>query len=225
MGLSISVTKGKKHKKKKSNKTKPNGDLGKPNGSKVSDELENEEPDGEEQDSKTPTESPGSPQRGEIDYGQPTTNGISRGVEYAPEKSAEAFLGEQGIATEESRTVRDVLRGQITAPAAKDTDARLEALVNERAALREEVAQVRRSLEEIQGKYQDEMGVLRKQLAGTQAEKDQAETQYRNLLGKVNTIRSQLGERLKADAVGLRLLPPLSRSWYDRKTYRRREAE
>lgn len=126
---------------------------------------------------------------------------------------------------DESPTVRDVLLGQNAVPTATDTDARLEALVNERAALREEVAQVRRSLEEIQGKYQDELGILRKQLAGTQAEKEQAETQYRNLLGKVNTIRSQLGERLKADAVGLRLLPPLCRSWYDRKTYRRREAE
>ena len=127
---------------------------------------------------------------------------------------------------DESPTVRDVLLGQnAVVPTATDTDARLEALVNERAALREEVAQVRRSLEEIQGKYQDELGILRKQLAGTQAEKEQAETQYRNLLGKVNTIRSQLGERLKADAVGLRLLPPLCRSWYDRKTYRRREAE
>ena len=126
----------------------------------------------------------------------------------APDKSAEATLGGEGIAAEESPTVRDVLLGPSAALTATDTDARLEALVNERAALREEVAQVRRSLEEIQGKYQDEMGVLRKQLAGTQAEKDQAETQYRNLLGKVNTIRSQLGERLKADAVGLRLLPP-----------------
>ena len=129
-------------------------------------------------------------------------------MEYAQEKSAEAILGEEGIATEESPSVKDVLLGQIAAPTATDTDARLEALVNERAALRKEVAQVRRSLEEIQGKYQDEMGVLRKQLAGTQAEKDQAETQYRNLLGKVNTIRSQLGERLKADAVGLRVFHP-----------------
>lgn len=197
------VSKGKKHKKKKSNKTKPNGGLGKANGSKVGDELENEEADGEEQDSKTPTESPGSPQRGEIDYSQPTTNGIPRGVDDAPDQSAEAILGEEGIAAEESPTVRDVVLGQSAALTTTDTDARLEALVNERAALREEVAQVRRSLEEIQGKYQDEMGVLRKQLAGTQAEKDQAETQYRNLLGKVNTIRSQLGERLKADAEDL----------------------
>ena len=77
--------------------------------------------------------------------------------------------------------------------------------MNERTALREEVAQIRRSLEEIQEKHEDELGSIREQLADTQGEKEQAETQYRNLLGKVNTIRSQLGERLKADAVGLQL--------------------
>ena len=82
-----------------------------------------------------------------------------------------------------------------------DTDKRLEALVKEREALREEVAQVRRSLEEIQEKHDVELSNVREQLKETQGEKEQAESQYRNLLGKVNTIRSQLGERLKADAV------------------------
>ena len=85
--------------------------------------------------------------------------------------------------------------------------------MNERAALREEVAQVRRSLQEIQEKHEDELGSIREQLADTQGEKEQAETQYRNLLGKVNTIRSQLGERLKADAVGLQLRLPLRHLW------------
>ena len=82
-----------------------------------------------------------------------------------------------------------------------DTDARLEALSKEREALREEVAQVRRSLEEIKEKHDEELSSMREQLSETQAEKEQAESQYRSLLGKVNTIKSQLGERLKADAV------------------------
>ena len=96
---------------------------------------------------------------------------------------------------------------------ATETDARLQALVNERTALREEVAQVRKALQEIQGKHEEELGTMREQLADTQGEKEQAETQYRNLLGKVNTIRSQLGERLKADAVGVRRAQPLRCSW------------
>ena len=84
-----------------------------------------------------------------------------------------------------------------------DTDERLEALAKERNALREEVAQVRRSLEEIQEKHELELSSIREQLAETQGEKEQAELQYRSLLGKVNTIKSQLGERLKADAVSI----------------------
>lgn len=84
-----------------------------------------------------------------------------------------------------------------------DTDERLEALARERDALREEVAQVRRSLEEIQEKHEVELSSIREQLAETQGEKEQAESQYRSLLGKVNTIKFQLGERLKADAVSI----------------------
>ncbi len=82
-----------------------------------------------------------------------------------------------------------------------DTEERIEAYAINRDSLREEVAELRRSLEEIQVKHQQELGVVREQLEETQGQKDHAETQYRNLLGKVNTIKSQLGERLKADAV------------------------
>lgn len=83
-----------------------------------------------------------------------------------------------------------------------NTEARLEILVQERAALKEQVSELRRSLEEIQEKHEEGMNSLRSQLDKRSSEKEHAETQYRNLLGKVNTIRSQLGERLKADAVG-----------------------
>lgn len=84
-----------------------------------------------------------------------------------------------------------------------DTEARLDALARERDALREEVAQLRRSLEEIQEKHEEDLISFREQLEETRGEKEHAETQFRNLLGKVNTIKSQLGDRLKADAVGL----------------------
>ncbi len=107
--------------------------------------------------------------------------------------------------TLESKAKRAGLKPQEDAavtPSA-DTDERLEALAKERNALREEVAQVRRSLEEIQEKHEVELSSIREQLAETQGEKEQAELQYRSLLGKVNTIKSQLGERLKADAVSI----------------------
>ena len=154
------------------------------------------------------------------------TNGISGRTNDLSDTSAEMKSQEGRVAEEEPPTSKDISLGdKDTIPAATDTDARLEALVNERAALREEVAQVRRSLEEIQEKHEEELGSVRDQLADTQGEKEQAETQYRNLLGKVNTIRSQLGERLKADAVGVHLPPRLRRSWWYRKTYRRRGVE
>lgn len=84
-----------------------------------------------------------------------------------------------------------------------DTEAKLEAMARERSALRDEVAQLRQSLEELQGKHNEETANLRQELEDTQGEKENADTQYRNLLGRVNTIKSQLGERLKSDAVRL----------------------
>jgi DNA repair exonuclease SbcCD ATPase subunit len=78
---------------------------------------------------------------------------------------------------------------------------RFEALVRDRDTLRAEVTELRKSLEGIQSKHQEDLGSVKEQLEQTQAEKEHAESQYRNLLGKVNTIKSQLGERLKADAV------------------------
>ncbi|KAL9001181.1 MAG: hypothetical protein Q9169_000365 [Polycauliona sp. 2 TL-2023] len=84
-----------------------------------------------------------------------------------------------------------------------DTEARLEALALERSALKDEVTQLRESLEKIQAQHEDDMTIVRRELEERNGEKEHAETQYRNLLGKVNTIRSQLGERLKADAEDL----------------------
>ena len=108
----------------------------------------------------------------------------------------------------EEETLESTTEGVVSTPQkdagvipSADTDERLEALAKERDALREEVAQVRRSLEEIQEKHEVELSSIREQLAETQGEKEQAESQYRSLLGKVNTIKFQLGERLKADAV------------------------
>jgi len=86
-----------------------------------------------------------------------------------------------------------------------DTIARLDAMAKERDSLQAEVAELRKSLEDIQGKHQEELSGVREEVDEVQAGKERAEEQYRTLLGKVNTIRSQLGERLKADAEELSL--------------------
>lgn len=82
-----------------------------------------------------------------------------------------------------------------------DVTQRFDALVKHRDALREEVTQLRQSLEDIQAKHQSEIGDVQTQLQETQSEKEEAQEQYQSLLGKVNTIKAQLGERLKSDAV------------------------
>jgi chromosome segregation ATPase len=86
-----------------------------------------------------------------------------------------------------------------------DATTRLDAMQQERDNLRAEVTKLRESLERLQASHNDEVSGVREELEKSQEEKEEAETQYRNLLSKVNTIRSQLGERLKADAEELEL--------------------
>ena len=78
---------------------------------------------------------------------------------------------------------------------------RFDALVRDRDSLRAEVADVRKSLEDIQSKHAAEIEPLQQRLDDAESKKDHAETQYQKLLERVNTIKSQLGERLKEDAV------------------------
>ena len=89
-----------------------------------------------------------------------------------------------------------------------DISARFGALVQDRDTLRTEVAQLRQSLEDLQSKHREELSDAQTQLQDTQAEKDEAHEQYQTLLGKVNTIKAQLGERLKSDAVAHPDPPP-----------------
>lgn len=84
---------------------------------------------------------------------------------------------------------------------ASDTASRLDAAVQEREQLRNEVVELRKTLEGIQQKHAGETDTLRKHLEATRAGKDQSESKYNKLLGQVNNIKTQLGERLKADAV------------------------
>lgn len=82
----------------------------------------------------------------------------------------------------------------------KDTTDRLDQLAKERDELREEVTQLRKSLETIQSKHEEEISGLKEQAADAAKSKEHAENQYRDLRGKVNTIKSQLGERMRQDA-------------------------
>lgn len=76
-----------------------------------------------------------------------------------------------------------------------------DALVRDRDSLRAEVVDLRRSLEEIQSKHRADMESLQEKLGDTESKKEHAELQFQKLLERVNTIKSQLGERLREDAV------------------------
>lgn len=83
------------------------------------------------------------------------------------------------------------------------TSAKLEAMSAEREALRQEVEQLRRQLESLSAAREEEASRLRADLEESEAAKDRAETQYQNLLGRVEKIKETLGERLKRDKAGL----------------------
>ena len=63
------------------------------------------------------------------------------------------------------------------------------------------MTELRKNLESIQEKHDEEISSLQTELEETTESKDHFETQYTNLLGRVNTIKTSLGDRLKADAV------------------------
>ena len=84
----------------------------------------------------------------------------------------------------------------------RNTPHELEALLMERDSLGTEVEQLRNSLKEIQARHQQELAAVSEQLEEAVGEKENADSKYRDLLGRVSTIKSQLGERLRADAVG-----------------------
>ncbi|KAL6231662.1 hypothetical protein BDW75DRAFT_37268 [Aspergillus navahoensis] len=77
---------------------------------------------------------------------------------------------------------------------------RFDALVRDRDSLRAEVTDMRKSLEEIQSKHHTDMQALQSKVDDAESKKEHAESQYRGLLERVNTIKAQLGERLKEDA-------------------------
>lgn len=93
--------------------------------------------------------------------------------------------------------------------------ARAKRLTAEVQSLREELAAAARAakggdtaqeeeLQDLRGRVEEERKARQnaeKQAAHVQEQKDNVDAQYRNLLGRVSTIRTTLGERMKADAV------------------------
>ncbi len=206
--MGCSGSKPKKSKKKKNAKAKINGALSNEDVVQASHVVDSRNVDEEEQET-SPTSEPHSPLTGDDNRSGATNGKKALRDGQVPGTSEEVLTGESnGVQpqVDQSRGDSVTLRPSNTAEASSTSEAgdmRLGALLKEREALREEVAQIRKNLEEMQERHEEELSSIREQLSQTEEEKESAETQYQNLLGKVNTIRSQLGERLKADAVCL----------------------
>ncbi|ETS73421.1 hypothetical protein PFICI_15026 [Pestalotiopsis fici W106-1] len=80
-----------------------------------------------------------------------------------------------------------------------DPSARLEAMSQEREALRVEVEQLRKQLETIQETHNQETVQLKSDLEESEAAKEHAEEQYHTLMGRVEKIKETLGSRLARD--------------------------
>ncbi|KAM0715373.1 hypothetical protein Q7P37_008871 [Cladosporium fusiforme] len=209
---SDSISKSAAKKKKKNNKKKANGKATGGDASDVNgvrdqpvggDDDEDEEDEGPDTTAPTPRQEqlknedtlhmPSSPP-------EPSTP-----VELAKEQPAQNGAQAETDEPQDAPVAPNNASALKAAPAQDtkgDMDAtnRLNAMQQERDNLRAEVTQLRESLEKLQARHTEDVSGVQKELEKSQEEKEEAETQYRNLLGKVNTIRSQLGERLKADA-------------------------
>ncbi|KAK2760960.1 hypothetical protein FQN54_002202 [Arachnomyces sp. PD_36] len=190
--------KSKKGKKKKSGgKPKPNGGIADGEDTKS---TADEQLDDQATEPPTPTT-----QTNDLTNGSQSHEPADTGPSEADEDGTNtADKANESISIDDNDASGPTLDGGTSigddVPASAEPDPRFEALVRDRDSLRAEVTEMRRSLEQIQSKHQEDMGALQHKLEETQEEKEHAETQFRNLLGKVNTIKSQLGERLKADA-------------------------
>jgi chromosome segregation ATPase len=174
-------TKSTKKKKKKGGKSKANGEVNQTN--PVPEAIG---------DSDTQSKVPAAEDEGSEPEG---ANGDNR-------KTSQASAVED---TSPPALTNGMQKGTLTDDS-ESPDARFEALVRDRDALRAEVTQLRQSLEQLRAKHETSLDSVKEELQEAQSEKQHAEEQYQTLLGRVNTIKAQLGERLKADAVCLMLL-------------------
>ncbi|EMD62688.1 hypothetical protein GGP41_003502 [Bipolaris sorokiniana] len=200
---------------KKKNKKKSNSNASKPdetakanggNGKAAPDDHEDDsESEGEQQQQQTkPAAHAADPDADDVDDEPPVSPIIqTNGTPHHSISSAIAL----GLARSRSHQGLSP-----SPPPASDTSARLDAIAKERDALRQEVTELRKSLEGIQSKqsagaadgsqcnHEEEIRSLREELDEANEGKEHFETQYKNLLGRVNTIKTSLGDRLKADA-------------------------
>lgn len=89
--------------------------------------------------------------------------------------------------------------GGVFASLASDAAVKLQAMTEDREALRAEVERYRKQIEEIQKSHASEIEQLTTRLEESNAAKETAEEQYETLLERVEKIKATLSDRLKRD--------------------------
>ncbi|KAK8087004.1 hypothetical protein PG994_001978 [Apiospora phragmitis] len=175
-----SANKKKNNKKKKNNVNKQKQQEDTPDEKSVDATLPNgEQRQGEDDDQSDSPDSPVKPTHTESPNGDaatptatPTTNGHSR---------------------------EDPQSTMVSSAPSADTSARLEAMSQEREALRAEVEQVRKQLEGIQETHAQETTKLKSDLEESVAAKELAEEEYESLRERVDKLKETLGSKLARD--------------------------
>ncbi|KAF1955630.1 hypothetical protein CC80DRAFT_88015 [Byssothecium circinans] len=185
--------------KKKKNKKKSGGankveEAASVNGNVEKHEEHTDEPEDDEEE-QHPHPAAQSADRDDVDDDQP----LSPTAAQANGNKSHSISSAVALGLSRSRSQQGL---SPSPPPPSDTSARLDAIAKERDALRQEVIELRKSLEGIQEKHESEISSLQGELEESNENRDHFETQYQNLLGRVNTIKTSLGDRLKADAVG-----------------------
>ncbi|KAK2072941.1 hypothetical protein P8C59_007260 [Phyllachora maydis] len=155
--------------------------------------------------------------------------GLNGPVEEGPSSGIPEPSATNGHAVEANGHAPTPTTSSPSSPLATDLDSqedatstKLAVMTQEREALRAEVEQLRKHLEEMQTTQQqqspqqpaehdqdqqsvqsEEMARLRAELAESEAARERAEAQYETLLGRVEKIKATLGDRLKSDKAEL----------------------
>lgn len=82
---------------------------------------------------------------------------------------------------------------------ASDAAVKLQAMTEDREALRVEAEQYRKQIEDLQKSHASEVEQLTARLGESNSAKENAEEQYETLLGRVEKIKATLSDRLKRD--------------------------
>ncbi|KAI9671790.1 MAG: hypothetical protein M1831_003318 [Alyxoria varia] len=191
-----------KSKKQKKKKTKAGGSKASTNASKSNGDKEPSVAGSDDDDAQEPnTEStPIDPMDPDNENMQSTDQPHSKGDENVPASNGIEHDKGSAVIPVSKESLED---SQWRDRALPNSTNKIEVAAPERDKLREEVTELRKSLESLRQRHEEETVSLKASVDEAQSGRDHAETRYQKLLGQVNTIKTQLGERLKADAAEL----------------------